>query len=122
MVALPFGTGLPRDRYSGMTVPVSHIGSGSDAHARRASKAYHMAERLGRPPRYSSEWRQLCRADKTRQSLYVFQDIFEEDEAENDAIERGVVRPQDDKVRSAYFICAVAVGTLCLLCGAFLVI
>lgn len=80
-----------------------------------------MTERLGRSPRYSSEWRQLCRADRTRQSLYAFQDIFEEDDAENDAIERGVVKPQDDKVRSAYFICAVAVGTLCLLLGAFFV-
>lgn len=81
-----------------------------------------MAERLGRPQRKTTEWRQLCRADRTRQSLYAFQDIFEDDDAENDAIERGVIQPDDDKVRSAYFLGAVAVGTLCLLCGAFLVI
>ena len=108
-------------RYCHMTRPVSH-GPVRDTRAPRATNAYRIAERLDRPQRYSSEWRQLCRADRTRQSLYAFQDLFEDEEAENDALDQGVVKPEDDRVRSAYFLGAVAVGTLCLLLGAFFVV
>lgn len=103
-----------------MTLSVPHVKSAASNEARRASEAYRMAERLGRTQRYSSEWRRLCRADRTRQSLYAFRDVFD-DEAAKDELEPRIIKPENDGVRSAYFLSAVAAGTLCLLLGTFLI-
>ena len=77
-----------------------------------------MADRLGRPQRQTSEWRRLCKADKTRQSFYAFEDMFEKDDAAFEDNETPLVQPDTDQVRIAYFVAAVAAGTLSLLVGA----
>lgn len=87
------------------------------------TEAYRVAERLGRPQHRGSEWRTLCQADRDRRDFHAFADFLDRRARIEDAEFTPMTRPEresDHRVREAYFLGAIAVGSFCLLVGGLL--
>lgn len=107
-----------------MSVPVSNYTAVPEVSAKRAAEAYRVAERLGRSARHSTEWRKLCKADQARKDFYGFADLLDRREEVEDADFEPVetAEERDLRIRSAYFMGAITVGSVCLLIGGLFIL